>query len=98
MGRKETALHHRARSKALEWIENLKETRMHVSDLTSVCGARPGIVVQAKRKCSELELRLTGTKSNCDSRPEDIIFRRNLGYGGAGIEVGYLSQKHKKKE
>jgi hypothetical protein len=33
----------------------------------------------------------------CGSHPEDIIFRSYLGYGGAGIEVGYLSQKHKKK-
>lgn len=54
--------------------------------------ARPGIVRSIAEKVrSELELRLTGTKSNCDSRPEDIIFRSYLGYGGAGIEFGYLS-------
>lgn len=63
-----------------------------------VLQTRPGIV----RSISG-ELLGVGVKTDqhqegiCDSRPEDIIFRSYSGYGGAGIEVGYLSQKLKKK-
>jgi len=71
---------------------------MHVSDLTSEsCRQDQASFVQSQRKFG------IGVKTDrhqegiCDSRPEDIIFRSYLGYGGAGIKVGYLSQKHEKK-
>jgi len=71
---------------------------MRVSDLNSEsCRQDQASFVQSQRKF-EIGVKTDRHQEGiCDSHPEDIVFRSYLGYGGAGIEVGYLSQNIRRK-